>query len=328
MPQTTVLAGPPYHLVIGEVVADIVRSATGADRVHPGGSPANVACGLARLGWPTALLTQIGRDRSGELLSAHLRSAGVRLLSDGHPVDRTPSAVVRLDPHGRADYDFDIAWTLRDVPGVPASIRPTHVHVGSIAAVTRPGAAAVAAYVARMRPQATVSYDPNVRPALMGPYEEAVARVEHLVSLSDVVKVSDEDLGWLYPGSPVEHVVKRWLALGVSLLLVTRGANGSTAWSAQAEAVVPAPAARVVDTVGAGDAYMAAMLDALGRLGRLGADRRAALARLDEDTLARMASHAATAAALTVSRAGAALPDRSELPALPVRRAVRNGPVT
>lgn len=197
-------------LVIGECVADIVRAPAGsgaADRVHPGGSPANVAYGLGRLGRDVTLLTQLADDPAGRLIQARLQGAGVRVELDGMPV-RTPSAVVGLDASGKASYSFDIVWTLTG--GVPADLVPDHVHIGSIAAVTAPGAAAVLAATERFRDRATVSYDPNIRPALMGEHGEAVARVERCVALADLVKASDEDLAWLHP----DEAPARWPPAG------------------------------------------------------------------------------------------------------------------
>lgn len=296
-------------LVIGESVADVVRTPGRPDVVHPGGSPANVAYGLARLGRSTSLLTQLGPDRHGTLIAEHLRSAGVELLTDGQQGLRTPSAAVTLDEHGAAGYAFDIHWTLREPePAGP----PGHVHFGSIGAVRDPGAAAVMALVRRLRGSATVSYDPNIRPQLTGDQADLVGRVERCVGLSDLVKASDEDLAWLYPGEPVAAVAARWLALGPAAVLVTRGAQGAVGRTRSGGAAVPAVGAAVVDTVGAGDSFMSATLDALADLGLLGAGSRPGL-DLPDDTLERVLRHAAAAAAVTVSRAGANPPDRREL---------------
>ncbi|MFI8256247.1 carbohydrate kinase family protein [Streptomyces filamentosus] len=295
-------------LVIGECVADIVRVPGAADVVHPGGSPANVAFGLARLGRETTLLTQLADDPAGRLVSGHLTGAGVRLALGGAP-DRTPSAVVSLDEHGRAAYAFDIAWTLTagEPPATPHPVR--HVHLGSIAAVTAPGAAAVLALAERLRSAATVSYDPNVRPALMGERAAAVARVERCVALADLVKASDEDLAWLHPGEPAEAVAARWLDLGPAVVLVTRGGDGSLAVTREHTVTAAAPPVEVVDTVGAGDSFMSAVLDALA-----GRDR-AGLAALGPAELAGLLAGAGAAAAVTVSRSGARPPDRAELDA-------------
>ncbi|WP_377267152.1 carbohydrate kinase [Peterkaempfera sp. SMS 1(5)a] len=300
-----------YFLVVGECVADIVRSPGQPDVPHPGGSPANVAYGLARLGRTTALLTQLGSDPAGAMIAAHLRSAGVELLLDARPEVATPTAVVTLDAQGRASYDFDIHWTLGPV-SEPAGVR--HVHLGSIGAVTEPGACAALAVAARLRAEATVSYDPNVRPALFGERGAAVARVERCVALSDLVKASDEDLAWLYPGEPLQRIAARWLALGPRTVFVTHGGEGAVAHTLDGEVAAAAVSTVVADTVGAGDSFMSATLDALAGLGRLGAAARAEPG-LDEATLTEVLRRASTAAALTVSRPGANPPDGAELAA-------------
>lgn len=298
-------------LVIGECVADIVRTPGQPDVPHPGGSPANVAYGLARLDHPTALLTQLGDDPSGKLITDHLRSAGVSLLSDAQHDIRTPTALVTLDEQGAARYDFDIAWTLAAVE--PPAAAPRHVHIGSIAAVTEPGAATTVALTARLRADATVSYDPNIRPELMGGHEHGVAGVERCVALSDLVKASDEDLAWLYPGEPAASIAARWLVSGPAVVFVTMGGKGAAAFTRDIEVTgAPVPTS-VADTVGAGDSFMSATLDALTGLGLTGAAARPALGALDETTLAHVLLHAGTAAALTVSRPGANPPTTREL---------------
>ncbi|WP_435971830.1 carbohydrate kinase family protein [Streptomyces sp. Qhu_M48] len=306
-------------LVIGECVADIVRAPVGsgaADRLHPGGSPANVAYGLGRLGRDVTLLTQLADDPTGRRIGAHLRSAGVRVEIGGAPV-RTPSAVVGLDADGRATYTFDIAWSL--AAPVPAGLAPDHVHIGSVAAVTAPGADTVLAETERLRDRATVSYDPNVRPALMGEHGAAVARVERCVALADLVKASDEDLAWLHPGEDPRAVAARWLALGPAVVLVTRGAEGSFALTRREEVTVDAPRVAVVDTVGAGDSFMSAVLDTLAGRGR------EELGALGAESLAGLLRRAGAAAAVTVSRAGAQPPDRSELDAAEALFGLRSG---
>lgn len=297
-------------LVIGECVADIVRVPGLPDVTHPGGSPANVAYGLARLGRSTALLTQLGADPQGEAIRRRLVAAGVEVRDDGQEGVRTPTAVVTLDAQGRAAYEFDIRWTLRRTEP-PAGVR--HVHVGSIAAVTEPGARAVLDLAARLRPEATVSYDPNVRAALLGERPAAVAGVERCVALADLVKASEEDVAWLYPGEPVRTVAKRWLALGPAAVFVTLGAEGALAFTAAQEVRGAAVRTEVADTVGAGDSFMAAALDALAGLKLLGPGARPALAALHDVALGGVLRHASTAASLTVSRPGANPPDTTEL---------------
>ncbi|MFJ7199082.1 MULTISPECIES: carbohydrate kinase [unclassified Streptomyces] len=298
-------------LVIGECVADIVRLPGTADRVHPGGSPANVAYGLARLGHGATLLTQLGPDDNGRLIRDHLAGAGVEVRTDGATAP-TPSAAVTLDGAGRAAYTFEITWTLG-----PVSLDrpPHHVHTGSIAAVMEPGEATVLGAVESLRTSATVSYDPNVRPGLMGDHESAVRRVERCVALSDVVKASDEDLEWLYPGQAPEQVAERWLASGPAVVLVTRGGDGALAVLPGGRVTVDALPIEVVDTVGAGDAFMSGTLHALAVHGLLGAGGRERLRSLDRARTADVLRLATASAAVTVARAGANPPDAAELAA-------------
>lgn len=298
-------------LVIGECVADIVRLPDAADRVHPGGSPANVAYGLARLGHGATLLTQLGADENGRLIRDHLTAAGVDVRTDG-PTAPTPSASVTLDGAGRATYTFDITWTLG-----PVSLErpPAHVHTGSIAAIREPGAAAVVAAVESLRAAATVSYDPNVRPELMGDHEAAVRKAELCVALSDVVKASDEDLEWLYPGEDPVKAAERWLATGPAVVLVTRGGDGAFAVLPEGSVTVDALPVEVVDTVGAGDAFMSGTLHALAAHGLLGPAGRERLRVLDRATVTDVLRRASASAAVTVARAGANPPDAAELDA-------------
>ncbi|MGW6285716.1 carbohydrate kinase family protein [Streptomyces sp. NPDC055107] len=296
-------------LVVGECVADIVRLPDEAPRVHPGGSPANVAYGLARLGHRAVLLTQLGPDGNGRLIREHLASGGVDVRTDGSTAP-TPSAAVTLDGAGQASYAFDVSWTLAPVAVEPA---PAHVHTGSIGAVAEPGSATVLDLVRAARATATVSYDPNVRPALMGDHAAAVRRVEECVGLSDLVKASDEDLEWLYPGEEPERVAARWLERGPAVVLVTRGGAGALAVLPGGRITVGAPPVDVVDTVGAGDAFMSGTLHALAAHGLLGPGGRDRLHAVDRDVVADVLRHAVASAAVTVSRAGANPPGADEL---------------
>jgi fructokinase len=165
------------------------------------------------------------------------------------------------------------------------------------------------------RHRVTISYDPNVRPALLGSRERARPDVEHLVGLSDVVKVSDEDLRWLYPGRPDEDVARQWLRLGPAVVVVTRGAHGVFAATADVAVQRRPVAIELVDTVGAGDSFTSGLLDALGRMDLLGGSRHEALAAMDESTLAGVLDAAGLVAAMTCSRPVADPPTRAEVEA-------------
>src|SRR5699024_3350998 len=174
--------------------------------------------------------------------------------------------------------------------------------------------AAIAELCAAAREHATISYDPNARPTVMGEAEEVRADIEALVAGADVVKVSDEDLTWLYPERSVEDSLQQWAAAGPALVVLTSGGEGSTAiTSSGVEVTVSAPRVEVVDSVGAGDSFMAGLLDGLWSAGLLGADRRAALHAVDASTVHDAMARAARIAAIVVSRAGANPPTSSEL---------------
>jgi fructokinase len=217
-----------------------------------------------------------------------------------------------LDEAGSATYTFDLEWAPTALPD-PAAYG--HVHTGSIAAVLEPGASAVRELLALARPQSTTSYDPNLRPALMDQVQARRA-VDAALRLSDVVKASDEDLAWVAPGQPVEQVMLQWRALGAALVVVTSGASGALVLTGQdAEPVaLPAWRAAVVDTVGAGDSFMAGLLSGLLDADLLGSpEARDRLRRASFKMVEPAVERALRTAARTVARAGAYAPSRSEL---------------
>lgn len=297
-------------LVIGEALIDIVEREGRPLGEHVGGSPLNVAIGLGRLGRDVDFLTHIGDDERGRRIIEYVEASGVRLVPGSITADRTPTALARLDENGAADYLFDIAWELA---GTPEVAPPIVAHTGSIAAYLAPGCLATAALLDAYRPSATVTFDPNVRPALITDREQVVSRIDRLVEKADVVKASDEDLRWIDPALGPEKVAESWLASGPSIVAVTLGERGAFAACAAGLVRVPARPVQVVDTVGAGDSFMTGLIDALWALDLLGASRRSDLARIDTDTLEGVVRAAALASAVTVGRAGADLPDRAAL---------------
>ena len=298
-------------LVLGEALVDIVVSPDGTTREHVGGSPANVAIGLARLGHPVELATHIGPDRRGAAVRAHLERDGVIIAPGSFAAERTPTATATLDDLGIATYTFDLIWDL------PADLGPgaaTHLHVGSIATALEPGATQLRRIVAEARAAATVSYDPNLRPAILGAPEPHRAGVESLVADSDVVKASDEDLAWMYAGQPVDDVLRRWAALGPRVVVCTLGSEGARALVAGELFTVPPVRVEVVDTVGAGDSFMGALVSGLLDAGLLGGPAsRTALAAADPAAVRPALERAIRVAAITCSRAGADPPYRREL---------------
>jgi fructokinase len=312
------VAGPARLAVVGENIIDLVPLGdSGRDyRALPGGSPANIAVAAARLGTPTALLARVSTDVFGERVRERLARDGVlgtHLVTADEP---SSLAVVRFDAERRASYGFwldgtaDWQWS-DDELGRPLGDGVRTVHVGSIAAYREPGASALLRMLQRVRGQVSVSLDPNIRTDVIGGAEFARVRTEELVRLADVVKASDEDLDILYPGEDHRTAARRLLAMGPALVVVTRGPDGALGVGRTAEVEVPAPAIDLVDTVGAGDTFMGALLHALDNRDLLGPASR--LADTDAATLREVLTTAAVAAALNCAREGADPPTRLEL---------------
>jgi fructokinase len=287
-------------MVVGEALIDVVT--TSHDKVeHPGGSPANVAYGLGRLGVATGLLTAIAQDARGTSIENHLRSAGVILLPGSKSLTRTASATATLEPDGSAKYDFDISW---DLAATAPAYFPKILHTGSIATFLNPGAGAVKSLLEQAHRHCMITYDPNIRPALLGSHREAKATFEELVPLTDVVKLSDEDAQWLYPEKSLNEAAAHILGLGTGLAVITKGAEGSQFTTSAASIRIPAVKSEVADTIGAGDSYMSALI--LGFLTR-GTEGFAPA------VLEQLGHTAAAAAAITVQRPGANPPTMEEL---------------
>lgn len=280
----------------------------------------NVALGLARLGHPVRFLGAWGDDDDGRLIAQHLGAEGIELPLPTHDGSTSVAKAVIADD-GSADYYFDMTWELpvaqSELEGIVAD--STALHVGSIATVLEPGAANVVEAVKAAAGKVLVSYDPNCRPQITTDVDEVRARAELLVASADLVKASDEDLQWLYPGSTLQESARAWHRLGAKMVVVTRGHLGPWAINEATgpEGIeVPARPTDVVDTVGAGDTFMAALISDLTDRGIGGPGAGERLAVMTEEDLTAVLRRAADAAAITVSRAGADLPRRDELDAL------------
>lgn len=305
-------------VVCGEALMDVYTgewTATGMTLdARIGGSPLNVAQGLARLERPVAFLAGLSTDACGERLLASLRAEGVDtslvLRSDA------PStlSVISVDAAGVPRYAFhgtgaaDRQITHDTLPALPEAARV--LQFGSYALAVEPVGSALRALAARERERRLIAYDPNVRLNVEPDLAHWRAVVEQMVSIAHLVKVSDEDLGLLYPAESPEQVAARWLARGTSLVAVTRGSDGASAWTGAAQAGVPSPLTEVVDTVGAGDTFQAALLTWLDEHDALTPE---ALSALDHASLADLLRFAARAAAITCSRRGADMPRRDKL---------------
>lgn len=306
MTGTTPVAGGV--LVVGEALIDIVMADPAVHPVeHVGGSPANVALGLGRLGRSVRLHTALAHDHRGARIAAHLEESGVRIADESWSLSRTSTAAARIQADGSARYDFQVDW-----PSQAVSLNQNDrlLHVGSIAALAGEGAADVADAVASASGRIPVSFDPNIRPALVGTRNEVCDTVEWYVTRADIVKLSDEDAAWLYPGLAPSAVLAHFLSLGARVAAITLGAEGSLLRSDRAEVAVPAPRVVVRDTVGAGDSFSAALIDAL-------VERPELLTTPDEPSLRHLGAYAAHVASLTVQRTGADLPARADLGSTP-----------
>ena len=289
-------------LVAGEALTDIIRRGNSVEE-HPGGSPANVALGLARLGTPTSFLTALGRDQRGATINSRLSDAGVEVLPESWTLPVTSSASALIRPDGSAEYVFDIVWRLPEKAQLPLV---QHVHIGSISAFLNPGADQIEQLVHSLDRSVTVSIDPNVRADLVGDPAAARARFERLAKRADVIKLSDEDADFLYPGTSPEDVAGAAAKQG-ALVAVTKGAAGSLLASGVKMVEIQPIPVQVADTVGAGDSYMAALLHWL-----LESDYPH-LRPATEVQLLTTGSFAARAAAITVARSGAEPPTTLEL---------------
>lgn len=309
-------------LCLGEALIDAVRF--GETTVeHVGGSLLNVACGLARLGHPASIGAWWAKDERGQRLARAAADAGVMVEPGTDQAATTTVAFAEIGQGGKATYTFDIEWAL---PPLQHLDQVAHLHTGSLAATLEPGGSQVVDAVRAVRETGTISYDPNVRPTLMGTPDEVLGRIEELVALADVVKASDEDLEWLYPSQDFETVARRWLSLGPLLVVVTRGEDGASALlrSEPDLLVVDPVTVPVADTVGAGDSFMAGLVSGLvaeGLLGGPAARERLASARWPDVQPA--LQRAAITSSITVSKAGAYAPTRDEVEAALDARARR-----
>lgn len=293
---------PAEILVIGEALTDIIHAGD-LTREHPGGSPANVALGLARLGVTTSFLTALGPDESGATIAARLADAGVQVLPESWSLSSTSSASASIQSDGSAEYVFDISWRLPENYRLPTV---QYVHIGSIGAFLEPGADQVERLIDSLDPSVTLSFDPNIRAALVGDPVAARARFARVIARANLVKLSDEDSSFLYPGSSPKEAAEEIASRG-GLVALTKGAAGSLLRSGSAAIELgPIPVA-VADTVGAGDSYMAALLQWILKSGHSNPWS------LTKTELHAAGSFAAQAAAITVTRHGAEPPTSLEL---------------
>ncbi|MBV8663346.1 MAG: carbohydrate kinase [Hyphomicrobiales bacterium] len=302
-------------LISGEALVDLIPDPDKEGRYDAvrGGSPYNVAIGLGRLGAPAAFVSRISADANGEALAAALAAEGVSLEFVARDAKPTPLAfVMRGTAQTGSRYAFYLDATAYDgrwpfPTAWPQGAR--HLHVGSIAAVDPRHGESVLAALRTSREGATTSFDPNIRP-LVTPDRDAVrALVERQAALATLVKASEEDIEWLYPGRSVEDALADWALSGPAFCVATLGERGAVAMLGREKLSVPAPRIEVVDTVGAGDSFMSSLLAAMDRDGALGAKANAPTRRLLEGWLA----FAATASAIACTRRGSNPPTLAEI---------------
>lgn len=302
-------------LVIGEALVDIVINPhTQEYSKVPGGSPANVALGLGRLGKDVHLCTWIAPDEHGELVHCHLKDSNVHVTHGSLQADSTSTAKATINADSSATYEFEIDWNPSDPFDNLSCNDIAILHTGSIASTLEGGASLVADLIDRHKDAMTISYDPNIRPSIMTDHADTCEKVFKLVANADVVKASHEDLKWLSPNKTYIEVAQDFLNLGAKLVIVTLAENGVYATSCNGVTQThPTVATELVDTVGAGDSFMAGILDKLSDLDLAGGSRKEQLKSITATQLQEIIEHASKIAAITVSRKGADLPYRHQL---------------
>lgn len=303
-------------IVAGEALIDmtpIAHNGVTAYIPYPGGSPYNVAMGAGRLGTPVRFLGRISRDTFGQLLKRHLAASQVSLdyVKEGDQL--TTLALVTPSESGEffsfyCENTADRLLYPEDLPAVlPAKAA---LHFGSYSLVLEPGASTLELLMRREARRRLISLDPNVRPFLIPNRDAYIERLMGWLEQADLVKVSQTDLEWLYPGANLETIAQEWKRQGPVLVIVTQGARGAFAVTEQGTIQVQAPKVAVVDTVGAGDAFMSGTLSWLWRSGVWS---RAALESLGTEQVTSLLGFAARVAAITCTRAGANPPWQAEM---------------
>jgi fructokinase len=295
--------------VIGEAIVDLLPA--GPPRTFqavPGGSPYNVAIGLARLGHQATLMARLADTAFGHILRDHAQAEGIDLHAAPSAAEPATLAVVSLDAQARASYDFylegtaDWQWTAQETGAAPT--RTAVLHFGSIASWTPPGDARILELAGQMRSRGDVlvTYDPNVRPRLLADPQHGRQVAERAIGLAHLAKASSDDIAWLYPGLAPADVARRWLELGPTMVIITSSADGAYAYTAQGWSVRrPALDVDVIDTVGAGDSFTAGLI---GSLLSRGQHAPADLTRCPADQLSGALDDAILVASLNCERRG------------------------
>jgi len=294
--------------VCGEVVIDLIPDGTERKAVV-GGGPANTAKALSKLGIATQFIDGISTDKYGQMALKELHKDGVLLDFVKFSDKPTCLAIVSLNSKGGATYEFVINNTATFdfshswLPDA-ADKTPLLLHIGTLVTAVEPAASVLFEWAKMVKKVAPIVFDPNIRPAVMSDREHYVRQVERWVSISNAVKVSDDDIYWLYPGQDLDSVVKRWLGMGPELIVATFGDKGLAGYRHDSKVSVDAKKVIVADTVGAGDTVGAVLVEAI---------IEDSLEKLTKERLSLMLYRAAKAAAITVSRTGALPPFKDEI---------------
>jgi fructokinase len=294
--------------VCGEVLIDLIPDGTERKAVV-GGGPANTAKALAKLGIDAQFIDGISTDKYGQMALKQLHKDGVLLDFVKFSDKPTCLAIVSLNEAGGASYEFVIEGTATFdfsaswLPD-PVANKPALLHIGTLVTAIEPAASVLFEWAKQVAKVSPIVFDPNIRPAVMSDRAEYVKQVERWVSISSSVKVSDDDIYWLYPGVELDLVANKWLAMGPELVVVTFGDKGLTGYRKDEKVAVDAKKVVVADTVGAGDTVGAILVEAIIEDG---------LDKLTGDRLSVMLDRAAKAAAITVSRTGALPPSKDEI---------------
>ena len=294
--------------VCGEVLIDLIPDGTERKAVV-GGGPANTAKALSKLGISTQFIDGISTDKYGQMALKQLHKDGVLLDFVKFSDKPTCLAIVSLNSQGGASYEFVIEGTATfdfSHSWLPDALdkKPLLLHIGTLVTAIEPAASVLFEWASKVAKVAPVVFDPNIRPAVMDNRIEYVKQMERWVGISSAVKVSDDDIYWLYPGEDLDVVTKRWLAMGPELVVVTFGDKGLAGYRKNEKISVDAKKVVVADTVGAGDTVGAILVEAIIEDG---------LDKLTNERLTLMLDRAARAAAITVSRSGALPPGRDEI---------------
>ena len=294
--------------VAGEVLIDLIPNGNTSKSIV-GGGPANTAKALARVGVDTQFINGISTDDYGLVIRDELLTSGIKLDYVKYSDKPTCLAKVSLDKKGSASYEFVIESTATFdfsqhwLPN-PVELKPSLLYTGTLATIIEPGASELFTWAQSVAKSAPIVFDPNIRAAVVSDHKIYLSQVERWVAISSAVKVSQEDLNWLYPSLEIDQVVNNWLTLGALLVVVTFGDQGLAAYRLGEKIKVDAIKVEVVDTVGAGDTVGAILVEAIIKDG---------LASLSGGRLEMMLKRAAKAAAITVSRSGANPPTDKEI---------------